>query len=57
MEGGLKEELWVELRKLVCVRYDGAARAGLGEAGNWWQEGSEEAMGDLGRGRKGRDYR
>jgi hypothetical protein len=32
MEGGLKEELWVELRKLMCVRYDGAARAGLGEA-------------------------
>lgn len=36
MEGGLKEELWVELRELMCVPYDGAARSGLGEAGKWW---------------------
>jgi hypothetical protein len=36
MEGGLKEELWVELREYFCVRYDGAAWARLGEAGKWW---------------------
>ena len=37
MEGGLKEELWVEVREYMCVHYDGAARAGLGEAGKWWK--------------------